>query len=264
MNNNNDEDDVTQWNDDDLLERITSQNTRPNAPLPPPIVLNIHSDDQVNFIDSSRSNSRCSNGSSHLSVGYADQARIFINDDDGLVPSSDSESDHENDDRIYFEDDRLTRDNSDEEPSLQVNLDYHRSKSSSPILDQSPIIAIDDDINESKKDIQIAPIANVDDEDENDNEDLLIFTSDRPVLSPIPLKNLLELRNEYRQNEIIHDIISIRHILNEHNNDDEFLAVMHNPTVFEEVLYDHDDEQQVNTLLVNYLRKKESFDKSQG
>ncbi len=271
MNNNNDEDDVTQWNDDDLLERITSQNTRPNAPLPPPIVLNIHSDDQVNFIDSSRSNSRCSNGSSHLSVGYADQARIFINDDDGLVPSSDSESDHENDDRIYFEDDRLTRDNSDGEPSLQVNLDYHRSKSSSsshsissPILDQSPIIAIDDDINESKKDIQIAPIANVDDEDENDNEDLLIFTSDRPVLSPIPLKNLLELRNDYRQNEIIHDIINIRHILNEHNNDDEFLAVMHNPTVFEEVLYDHDDEQQVNTLLVNYLRKKESFDKSQG
>jgi prune family protein 2 len=255
MNNHDDEDDVTQWNDDDILGKITSQNNRPNAPLPPPIVLNIHSDDQVNFIDSSRSNSRCSTASSHLSIGYADQAQIFINDDDELVSPSDSDDD----DRIHWENDRLTRENSDEEPSLQVNLDYPRSRSSSSnhsdnsprsispsILDQSPILAIDDDANESKKEFQSAPIANVDDEDD---EDLPIFSSDQPVLSPIPFKNLFELRNEYRQNDIIHDIINMRHIINEHDNDDEFVAIMHNPTVFEEVLYDHDDEQQKSALI---------------
>jgi hypothetical protein len=44
----------------------------------------------------------------------------------------------------------------------------------------------------------------------------------------------------------------MRHILNEHDNDDEFIAIMHNPSVFEEVLYDN-DEQQVNSFH-HYLR----------
>jgi hypothetical protein len=264
MNNNDDEDDVAQWNDDYLLGKITSQNDRPNAPLPPPIVLNIHPHDQVDFIDTSRSNSRCSNSSSHLSIGYADQAQNFLDDDNGLVTSSDSESNHDDADQIDFKNDLITRDNS-VEPTLQINLDYHRSRSSSsyseinslhssslsplPIPDQSPIIAIDDDINEIKNNIQSAPIAIVDDDDDYD---LPLFTSDQPVLSPIlPLKNFIELRNENRQNEIVHDIINMRHILNEHDNDDEFIAIMHNPTVFEEVLYDNDD-QQVNSFL-HYL-----------
>jgi hypothetical protein len=265
-NNDDDEDDVTQWNDDYLLGKITLQNDRPNAPLPPPIFLNIHPHDQVDFIDSSRSNSRCSNASSHLSIGYTDQARIFINDDDGLVALSDSDSDHDDgDDKIDFENDLLTRDNS-EEPCLQVNLDYHRSRSpshssysqsnspysssSSPIPDQSPIVAIDEDINEIKNNIQSAPIAIVDDDDNDD--DIQAFTSDQPVLSPLPLKNLIEFRNENRQNEIVRDIVNLRHILNDHDNDDEFIAIMHNPTVFEEVLYDNDD-RQVNSFL-HYLR----------
>lgn len=275
MNNHDNEDDVTQWNDDYLLEKISLQNNRPNAPLPPPIVLNIHPHDQVDFIDSSRSNSRCSNASSRLSNGYTDQARIFLNDDDELVTSSDSENDdYDNADKIDFENDLLTRDNS-EEPSLQVNLDYHPSRSSSfsddnnsthsspsPILipDQSPIIAIDEEINETKNSIQSAPIAIVDDDDEDDvddDNDLPFFTSSQPVLAPIPIKNFIELRNEYRQNEIIHDVINMRHLLTEHDNDDEFIAIMHNPTVFEEVLYDNDD-QQVNSFL-HYLRNSPSI-----
>jgi hypothetical protein len=270
MHNNDDEDDVTQWNDDYLLGKITLQSDRPNAPLPPPIVLNIHPHDQVDFIDTSRSHSRCSNASSHLSIGYADQAQIFLNDDDGLVTSSDSESEYEHDDndadKINYENDLITHDNS-EEPTLQVNFDYHRSRSSSysspsqnnsprslsPVIpDQSPIISIDDDINETKTNIQSAPIAIVDDDNDDDDDDLLKFTSDQPVLSPIPLKNHSELRNENRQTDIVHDIINIRHILNEHDNDDEFIAIMHNPTVFEDVLYDNDN-QQVNSFF-NYLR----------
>jgi hypothetical protein len=258
MHNNDDEDDVTQWNDDYLLGKITLQSDRPNAPLPPPIVLNIHPHDQVDFIDTSRSHSRCSNASSHLSIGYADQAQIFINDDDGLVTSSDSESDH--DDIIQFENDIFNHD-SDEETSLQVNLDYHPSKSSShssysprslspSIPDQSPIISMDEETNESKTSIPAAPIAHVDDDD--DDEDLPTFTSDQPVLSPIPSKNVFQVRNENRQHDIVHDIINMRHMINEHDNDDEFIAIMHNPTVFEEVLYDGND-QQVNSFL-NYLR----------
>ena len=42
----------------------------------------------------------------------------------------------------------------------------------------------------------------------------------------------------------------MRHILNENDNDDEFIAVMHNPTVFEEVLYDNDNYQQVNSVFL--------------
>ncbi len=250
--NNNDDDDVTQWNDDFLLRKSTSQNDRPNAPLPPPIILNMHPFDQVDFIDSSRSNSRCSNISSHLSLGYADQEKIFINED-GLVTSSDSDSD-----RIHFENDILDcDDDNNEELSLQVNLDYHRSRSSSrssyrrscstrspsPIPDQSPIVAIDEDINDEKT-IQSAPIAIVDDDD----DDLETFTSDQPVLPLIPLRNPIEFKTDKRHNDIVRDIVNIRYLLNEHDNDDEFIAVMHNPTIFEEVLFDNDD-QQVNSFL---------------
>ncbi|CAF5163327.1 unnamed protein product, partial [Rotaria sp. Silwood1] len=91
---NKDDDDVTLWNDDFILGKTSSQNDRPNAPLPPSIALNLDQHDQVDFIDSSPSNSICSNGSSHLSIGYNDQARIFINDDD-FVTSSDDDKDVE-------------------------------------------------------------------------------------------------------------------------------------------------------------------------
>ncbi|CAF0963550.1 unnamed protein product [Adineta steineri] len=262
-NDDDDDDDVTQWNDDFLLAKSTSHNDRPNAPLPPPLVLNMHLHDQVDFIDSSRSNSRCSNASSHLSIGYADQAQIFINDDE-LVTSSESDNDYDNNDKIDFENDIFNCDNP-EEISLQINLDYHSSRSSSrsssnqhshnstrtssPIPDQTPIIAIDEDINEIVP-IQPAPIAFNDDDidddidDINDN-DLETFTSDQPVLSS---RYFLELKSQQRQNEIVHDIVNIRHILNERDNDDEFIAVMHNPSVFEEVLFDTDNEQKSDLL----------------
>ena len=263
-------DDVTHWNDEDLLSKTTVRIDRPNAPLPPPIISNLDCDNQVNFIDSSRSNSRCSNVSSHLSFGYADQARLFLNDDDddGLVTSSDSESDHEDENINHWENDRLTHDSGDEEFSLQVNLDYHPSRSmssttsrsdsllsrESPIPDQSPIVPIDEESQEPKTDVPSAPMANA---DEEDDEDLPIFSSDQPVLSPIPLKNLFQSKNETRQMEIAHEIVNMRHLLDEHENDDEFLAIMHNPTVFEDVLY-VDDDQQVNFLL-NYLRPSPSL-----
>ncbi|CAF3470765.1 unnamed protein product [Rotaria socialis] len=251
IDKNNDEeedDDVTQWNDDFILRKTTSQNNRPTALLPPlPIALNLNLHDQVDFIDSSRSNSRCSNDSLHLSIGYHDQARIFIEDDedhDDLSTSSDSNN---NEDEVHFENDISNLDNI-EDISLQINLDYHRSRSSSessyqenhcshsssPIPDESPIIAIDEDIHETKP-LQSAPIALL-----NDENDLETFTSNQPILSIISLENLSQLRNQLRQNEIIHDIIDMRYILNEHDNDDDFLAVMHNPSIFEEVLYDNE------------------------
>ncbi|CAF5015618.1 unnamed protein product, partial [Rotaria socialis] len=127
-NNDEEEDaDVTQWNDDFILRKTTSQNNRPTALLPPlPIALNLNLHDQVDFIDSSRSNSRCSNDSLHLSIGYHDQARIFIEDDedhDDLSTSSDSNN---NEDEVHFENDISNLDNI-EDISLQINLDYHRS-----------------------------------------------------------------------------------------------------------------------------------------
>lgn len=268
-------DDVTHWNDEDLLSKTTLRIDRPNAPLPPLIITNLESDNQVNFIDSSRSNSRCSNVSSHLSFGYADQARMFLNDGDDLVTSSDSESEHEDVNINDWQNDRLTHDSADEEFSLQVNLDYHPSQSmssntsrsdsplsrESPIPDQSPIVLMDEEIQQPTVDIPSAPMANADEEDDDgdddEDQDLPIFSSDQPVLSPIPLKNLFQLKNENRQMEIAHEIVNMRHLLNEHENDDEFLAIMHNPTVFEDVLY-VDDDQQVNFLL-NYLRPSPSL-----
>ena len=45
----------------------------------------------------------------------------------------------------------------------------------------------------------------------------------------------------------------MRHILNDHDNGDEFIAIMHNPSVFEEVLHDDDadDKEQVNFYCLN-------------
>jgi hypothetical protein len=260
-NEDDDDDDVTQWNDDFLLGKTSLETDRPNVPLPPSTVMNIHSHDQVDFIDSSRSNSRCSNASSHLSMGYAEQEQICLNDDE-LVSSSDSDSDHDdNDDRINFEHDLLNRYNS-EEPSLHINLDYHRSRSSSrssnssarsssPIPDQSPIVAIDEDINQIKT-IPSAPIAIVDDDD--DDDDLETFTSDQPVLPLLPLQTLIQLKTEQRQNKIVHDVIDMRHMLNEHDNDDEFIAIMHNPSVFEDILHDDEDEHDQVNSFPNYHR----------
>jgi hypothetical protein len=39
----------------------------------------------------------------------------------------------------------------------------------------------------------------------------------------------------------------MRHLLNENEHDDEFIAVMHNPKMFEQVLYNNnsDDDQKV-------------------
>ncbi|CAF1147757.1 unnamed protein product [Rotaria sp. Silwood1] len=248
---NKDDDDVTLWNDDFILGKTSSQNDRPNAPLPPSIALNLDQHNQVDFIDSSPSNSICSNDSSHLSIGYNDQARIFINDDD-FVTSSDDDKDDE--DKFHFENNIFNCDNNDE-LSLQINLDYHRSRSSSsqqspsthsssPIPDQSPIVDIDDDIHVIKP-IQSVPIAIADD---GDDDDLETFTSDQPVLSRVSLEKLLRLKNDMRQNEIIHDIINMRHMFNEHDNDDEFIAVMHNPSIFEQVLYDNDHQQQLDLV----------------
>ncbi|CAF0999358.1 unnamed protein product [Rotaria sordida] len=259
------DDEVTQWNDDNILHssssNINSQTNRTNLPL----ILHMHPFDQVDFIDSSRSNSRCSNVSSHLSFGYADQARIFISDD-GLMTSSDSDDNDNNDDDMNLDSDTFNHNNEElclqvndddnEDVCLQVNLDDNRSVSSSSrsnstcsILSASnevPIIDIDDDNDESKN-LQIAPIAAMDDEDENEN-DLQIFQSNQSILPTITsnIKNLLELKNEQRKNEIVHEIINMRHLLNENNHDDEFIAIMHNPRIFEEVLYDHDNSNNNN------------------
>ncbi|CAF3662573.1 unnamed protein product [Rotaria sordida] len=257
INNNNDDDDVTLWNDDFILGKTTLQNDRPNAPLPPPIALNLDLQDQVDFIDSSPSNSICSNDSLHLSIGYTDQAQIFINDGDDFITSSDSDNDDGNDDdddddKIHVENNIFNYDDN-EELSLQINLDYHRSRSSSSIpqslstYSSSPIVTIDEDINEIKP-IQSGSIAKVDDDDDDDDDydDLEIFNFDQSVLSRISLENLLQLKNETRQNEIVHDIIRMRRVFNEHDNDDEFIAIMHNPSIFEQVLYDSDNQQQLD------------------
>jgi hypothetical protein len=77
--------------------------------------------------------------------------------------------------------------------------------------------------------------------DDDDDGDLPTFISAQPVLSYI--KTFLELKNEKRQNEIVHDIINMKHLLNENDHDDEFIAIMHNPNIFEQVLYN--DHQKV-------------------
>ena len=92
--------DVEQWNDEHLLEITTASKIQPltneeHSSLNLPF-------DQVDFIDSSRSHSRCSNASSHLSGGYADQARQFLSDDE-LMSSSDSDNnDDDMDDNVNY------------------------------------------------------------------------------------------------------------------------------------------------------------------
>ena len=244
----NDDDDVTQWNDEFLLGKTTVQVDRSTGPL---VSLHMsHPHDQVDFIDSSRSASRCSNASSHLSLGYTDQARIFTNDD-GLVTSSDSEiddDDHVNRIEINDEDD-----DDEEELSLQIHLDppHSRSLSNSPNStrspspippDQSPIMAIDDEIHDDKP-LPIAPIAQVDDDDLDDQT--IVSTDNSPplLLGQFPWKNLIELNPAEKRIELVHDIIHMRQIYEEHENDDEFLAIMHNPSIFEDVLRDNNDDQ---------------------
>jgi hypothetical protein len=242
---------VIQWNDDLILNttssNINSQTNQEN--------LHLHPFDQVDFIDTSRSNSRCSNVSSHLSIGYADQARIFMSND-GFMSSSDSDDNDNNDNIRNFDCDTFNHDEN-EDLCLQVNLDDPQSlssfsksnstRSSSPNPDETPIIDIDQDDNESKT-LQIAPIAVLDDTDE---DDLQTFLSNQPVLPYIVsnIRNLFELKIEQRQNEIVHDIINIRHIFNENDHDDEFLAIMHNPKIFEQILYDDDQKVIFNILL---------------
>jgi hypothetical protein len=236
------DDEVAQWNDDLILNTTTSNNnTQENSS----VIFHSNPLNQVDFIDSSRSNSRCSNVSSHLSIGYADQARQFLSDD-GLLTSSDSDSDDNanNDDIQNFNCDTLDRDDDIEDLCLQVNLDDHRSissfshsnstRSSSPIQDETPIIDIDDDHTQSNPS-QIAPIAAIDDDDDLSNQ---------PILS-ILTANLYKSR----QNDIVHDIINIRHLFNENDHDDEFVAIMHNPKIFEQVLYD----QEVIILIFHQL-----------
>ena len=283
----NDDDDVTQWNDDFLLSKTNIEQNRPNAPSPSRLFLNMHPHDQVDFIDSSRSASRCSQASSHFSTGYTDQARIII-DDDGLETSSESDDDHDDEDKYRTLDDHqpdpednvFDREPSDEELSLQIDLDprpsarsrslsqvssniSQNSRSSSPIVpDQSPIIDMDEEIYEPPAPLTIAPMAQVDDDDEeegggkekdehhiieNDEEnlsDLRSFHSYQPVLPNFLWKNLMEIKRE----ELVRDIVDIRNIYRDHEDDDEFLAVMHNPMIFEEVLTDTDDQVTLDPI----------------
>jgi hypothetical protein len=241
---------VAQWNDDLILDTLSSnlnpQMNRETSPLNLPI----HPFNQVDFIDLSRSNSRCSNVSSHLSLGYGDQARTFLSDDE-LMSSSDSEDNDKNDNIANFDYDTSNPDEN-EDICLQVNLDDHRlpslfsksnsTRSSSPIPDETPIIDIDDDNSNESKVSQIAPIAVLDDDD--DDDDLPTLISDQPVLpyQTSNIENLIQSKTEKRRNEIVHDVIHMRHLLNENDQDDEFIAIMHNPKIFEEVLYDGHQE----------------------
>ena len=258
---------VEQWNDDLILNttpasNINQENSSRN--------LHLHPIDQVDFIDTSRSNSRCSNASSHLSGGYADQARQFLSDDGELLTSSESDNDDDDEDDNLpdFKCDTIS-DVENEDLCLQVNLDHHHShspfsqsnstRSSSPIPDETPILDIDEENNESKP-LQNAPIAALDDDDDDDDtSDLPIFISDQPVLPYLPsnIKNLIELKVENRQNDLVRDIIHMRHLFNENNHNDEFLAIMHNPKIFEEVLSDE------NPKVIFLNHRKESTLESQ-
>ncbi|CAF3218399.1 unnamed protein product [Rotaria socialis] len=288
--NIDDDNEVTNWNDDTLLRTNSSNINAQTNQTDHPLILRMHPMDQVDFIDSSRSNSRCSHVSSHLSFGYNDQARIFRSDDDELVTSSDSDDDDDdnNDDTInidsnlFNQNDKMNLDSNtfnqddNEDLRLEVNLDDHRSvssfsksdsvRSASSIAHETPIIDIDDDdddIDQSKtlqivpitsmdddhhasNTLQVAPMAALDDEDEND--DFQTFQSEQPVLPMISsnINGLFELMHEQRKTDIVHDIIHMRHLFDENNHDDEFIAIMHNPKIFEEVLYEHDDDNNNN------------------
>ncbi|CAF1131856.1 unnamed protein product [Adineta ricciae] len=241
------DDEVAQWNDD-LILHTASSNTNVQPPrINAPLILNINPLDQVDFIDSSRSQSQCSNMSSQLSFGYADQAQTFMSDD-GLETSSASDDDeHNNADEHVMNFDCDTSELDDKEDiRLEVNLDDHRSsystsksnsiRSSSPIPDETPIIDMDEETNDEKP-IQVAPIAALDDE-ENVESDV-----DVPMAN---FQNPAELQANRDRNDLIHEIITMRHLLDENEQDDEFLAVMHNPTMFEEIIYEDNNQEDSN------------------
>lgn len=237
LQDEHDDIDVEQWNDEHLLETTTPSKSQPSI-NDEHAFLNLpnHPFDQVDFIDSSRSHSRCSNASSHLSGGYADQARQFLSDDE-LMSSSDT--DNNDDDQIDHSDTK----NEDEEICLQVNLDDHHSISSSSesdslrstpsIPDQTPIVHID------SNDQEIAPIAALDDEDDDE-----MFESN---ISPPSISFSSHSLNfvEIKRNELVHQIVNMRHLFHENDHDDEFLAIMHNPKIFEDIL--HEDLSKVRT-----------------
>ncbi|CAF1067262.1 unnamed protein product [Adineta ricciae] len=243
------DDEVAQWNDD-LILHTTSSNTNVQPPrINSPLILNINPLDQVDFIDSSRSQSQCSNMSSQLGFGYADQARTFMSDDELETSSAsdDDDDEHNNADEhvMNFDCDTFERDDK-EDICLEVNLDDHRSssstsksnsiRSSSPIPDETPIIDMDEETNEEKP-IQVAPIAALDDEEDVENDVYVPMTK---------FQNLAELQANHDRNDLIHEIVTMRHLLNENEQDDEFLAVMHNPTMFEEIIYDDNNQDGSN------------------
>lgn len=260
--NDDDDNEVEQWNDEHLLETASSKALPLINGEHPVVNLPNNPFDQVDFIDSSRSHSRCSNASSHLSGGYADQARQFLSDDE-LMSSSDSD----NNDDVDYDDqtnmnnhvndipgETINDDDDDDDICLQVDLDDHRSISSSSesnsirstpsIPDETPIVDIDH-IEVETKDQQIAPIAALDDEDDNDEP----F---QPVLpnSHVDLKTLIDLKTTQHRNELIHDIIHMRHFFNDNNHNDEFLAIMHNPQIFEDVLFHEYPKVRMSTSLM--------------
>ncbi|CAF4299183.1 unnamed protein product, partial [Didymodactylos carnosus] len=79
----------------------------------------------------------------------------------------------------------------------------------------------------------------------NDNTILknLLFTQ---FSSSSNVNYLTDLRHISRTTGIVQDILDLRNLMIEHENDDEFVAVMHNPTMFEEVLHNN-DIQQIHT-----------------
>ena len=269
------DDEVEQWNDDHLLETATSKIVPVSNGEPPLVNLPNHPFDQVDFIDSSRSHSRCSNASSYLSGGYADQARQFLSDDE-LMSSSDSDNNDDDDDddhnvqNIPAETVNLNqnKDDDDDDICLQVDLDDHRAISSSSesnsirstpsIPDETPIVDMDH-IEVETNAQQTAPIAALDDEDDDDDDES--FPSPTPPQPILPkfhsdLKTtLLELKSTQHRNELIHDIIHMRHFLDDNNHDDEFLAIMHNPQIFEEVLFQEPPKVRTTTSLMKRKEK---------
>ncbi|CAF3714925.1 unnamed protein product, partial [Didymodactylos carnosus] len=62
-------------------------------------------------------------------------------------------------------------------------------------------------------------------------------------LSPSNSNYFTDLRNISRTAGIVQDVLNLRNLITEHENDDEFVAVMHNPTMFEEILHNNDIQQ---------------------
>ena len=253
------DDDVTQWNDDFILKRPTTHSDRSNASLPASTLLNLHAHEQVDFIDTSRSQSPSSNASSHLSTGYNDSARIYVHDDELLTPSDSDDEDDDDDDQpdndngLVDDFDTFERDRS-EEISLQINLvdhDSSRSRSSSASRrrsspsspDRSPIAAIDDDIPETKA-IPTAPMALMDDDGDSSNHSGSFVGSARSN------KASLAFDHVRRPAEAASDSTGSPHVS---DDDDEFLSMMHDPSTFDDVSYGIDQYQVRNGFRLCHL-----------